>query len=46
LIIDFNMKSNAELRYERLHEELKELNKKVARKLRQIDEVRKKLGMK
>ena len=39
------MKSNTELRYERLHEDLKELNKKVARKLRQIDEVKKKLGI-
>jgi len=40
------MKSNAELRYERLHEELKELNKKVSRKLRQIEDVKKKLGIK
>ena len=36
--------SNAESRYERYCKDLEELNKKVKRKLKQIEEVQKKLA--
>ena len=39
------MKSNTELRYERLLREFEELEKKLQRKVKQIIEVRAKLGI-